>query len=139
MSTKLRLLADAPGRPVRALLTAGQVHDRIPAEAPLADWPPACLVADRGYEARAWRQHLARRGTQAVIAAKRQRGDTAYTPARHGHDPVRYGQRNAVERTFARLKQWRRFAARHDKRADCFFAWFQIGAALIWLKTVHAP
>jgi transposase len=139
MSTKLHLLTDGLGRPVRALLTAGQVHDRTPAEALLADLQPACLVADRGYDARAWRTHLAARGTLAVIPAQRKRGDTAYTPARHGPDRTRYRQRNAIERTFAHLKQLRRFATRYDKRADCFLAWFQRGATLIWLKTVHTP
>ncbi len=139
MSTKLHLLTDALGRPVRALLTAGSVHDRIPAEQVLADLRPACLVADRGYDARAWRAHLAARGTLAVIPAQRKRGDTTYTPARHGYDRLCYGQRNAIERTFAKLKQLRRFATRYDKRADCFFAWFQLGATLIWLKTVNTP
>ena len=115
---------------MRALLTAGQVHDRAPAEQLLADLCPACLVADRGYDARTWRAHLAARGTLAVIPAQRKRGDTAYTPARYGHDFARYRQRNAIERTFA---------TRYDKRADCFFAWFQMAATLIWLKTVHRP
>ena len=124
---------------MRALLTAGSVHDRTPAEHVLADLRPACLVADRGYDARAWRTYLAARGTQAVIPAQRKRGDTAYTPPRHGYDRLCYRQRNAIERTFAKLKQFRRFATRYDKRADCFFAWFQLGATLIWLKTVHTP
>ena len=121
------------------MLTAGSVHDRRPAEQVLADLHPACLVADRGYDARTWRAYLAARGTQVVIPTQRKRGDTAYTPARHGYDRQRYGQRNVIERTFAKLKQFRRFATRYAKRADCFFAWFQLGATLIWLKTVHTP
>lgn len=80
------------------------------------------------------RPHLAHSfgepGTLAVIPAQRKRGDTDYTPARHGHDVNRDGQRNAIERTFARLKQLRRFATRYDRRADCFFARFQLGAML---------
>ncbi|OGX86796.1 hypothetical protein BEN47_12430 [Hymenobacter lapidarius] len=133
------MLTDVLGRPVRALLTAGSVHDRTPAEQVLADLRPACLVADRGYDARAWRAYLAARNTLAVIPAQRKRGDTAYTPARYGYDVNRYRQRNAIERTFAKLKQFRRFATRYDKRPECFFAWFQLGATLIWLKTVHMP
>ncbi|MET4105901.1 hypothetical protein ABIB60_002925, partial [Hymenobacter sp. UYP22] len=31
------------------------------------------------------------------------------------------------------------FATRYDKRPECFFAWFQLAATLIWLKTVHTP
>nr|GFB42754.1 hypothetical protein [Tanacetum cinerariifolium] len=122
LSTKLHLLTDVLGRPVRALLTAGSVHDRTPAEQLLADLRPAYLVADRGYDARTWRTYLAARGTLAMIPAQRKRGDTAYTPARYGHDAPRYRQRNPIERTFAQLKQFRRFATRYDKRADCFLA-----------------
>ena len=74
-----------------------------------------------------------------MIPAKRQPGDTAYTPARFGHDARAYRQRNATGRTFAKLKQFRRFATRYDKPADCFFAWFQLAATLIWANTVHTP
>lgn len=127
----MHLLTDALDRPVRALLTAGSVHDRLPAERLLADLHPAYLVADRGYDARAWRTYLAARDTLAVIPAQRKRGDTAYTPARYGYEATRYRHRNAIERTFVQLKQFRRFATRYDKRADCFFAWFQLAATLI--------
>ena len=75
---------------MRALLTAGSVHERTPAEQLLADLRPACLIADRGYDARTWRTCLAARGTLVVIPAQRKRGDTAYTPARYGYDVDRY-------------------------------------------------
>ena len=55
LNTKLHLLPDALGQPVRALLTAGSVHDLTLAERVLADVRPAYLVADRGYDARTWR------------------------------------------------------------------------------------
>ena len=60
-----------------------------------------------------------------MIPTQRKRGDTAYTPVRYGYDATRYRQRNVIERTFAQLQQFRRFATRYDKRAACFFAWFQ--------------
>ena len=77
-----------------------------------------------------------------MIPAKRQPGDTACTPAaRFGHDAQLYRQRNAIERTFAKRKQFRRFATRYDKHAECFSVWFQIAATLMWVKpdTVHTP
>lgn len=70
------------------------------------------------------------RCTYALIPTQRKRGDTAYTLTRH--DPHRY--RYAVERAFAYRKQFRRFVIRYDKRADIFFAWFQLGATLIWVE-----
>lgn len=82
---------------------------------------------------------MAQRGTLAVIPPQRKRGDTAYTPARHGYDARAYRQRNAIERTFAKLKQFRRLATRYDERADCFFAWFQLAATLMWVDSVHTP
>ena len=74
-----------------------------------------------------------------MIPAKRQPGDMAYTPACYGHEAKAYRQRNVIERTVAKLKQFRRLATRYDKRADCFFAWFQLAATLIWIDTVHTP
>ena len=48
---------------MRALLTGGQLHDSAPAVRLLGDLRPRRPVADRAYGSRAWRVHLAQRGT----------------------------------------------------------------------------
>jgi transposase len=48
-------------------------------------------------------------------------------------DPVRYRQRNLVERTIARLKQHRAIATRYDKLATSYHSWLVLAALLLWL------
>ena len=46
--------------------------------------------------------------------------------------PVLYKARNAVERMFCRLKDFRRIATRYDKRADTFMAALYIIAIIAY-------
>ena len=48
-------------------------------------------------------------------------------------DPVRYRQRNVVERCIARLKQHRAIATRYDKLAVSYHSWLVLAALLLWL------
>jgi transposase len=48
-------------------------------------------------------------------------------------DPVRYQQRNVVERASARLKQHRAIATRYDKLAVSYQTWLLLAALLLWL------
>ena len=43
-------------------------------------------------------------------------------------DPLLHKARNVVERTFCRLKDWRRFATRYDKLARNYLAAVQLTA-----------
>jgi len=47
-------------------------------------------------------------------------------------EPEAYKQRNLVERTFCRLKDWRRVAAQYDKLAATFASTVFIPAIIIW-------
>ena len=75
------------------------------------------MVADRGYDAGAFRRHLRRRGIRCVIPEKR-------VPAgkrrrRRGRPPTfcraTYRQRNVVERMVGWLKEHRRISTRFEK------------------------
>jgi len=112
-STKLHLVCDGPGNPLAVLLAPGQQHEstvcaqllasvrvRTSAEGGRARTRPKLVVADRGYDAGAFRRHLRRRGIRCVIPEKR-------VPAgkrrrRRGRPPTfcrtTYCQRNVVER-----------------------------------------
>ena len=46
--------------------------------------------------------------------------------------PVLYKGRNAIERMFCRIKDFRRIATRYDKLADNFLASVHLVAMLIW-------
>ena len=44
-----------------------------------------------------------------------------------------YRRRNVVERSINQLKQFRRMATRHEKRAQNHLAMLQIAAILLWI------
>lgn len=91
----------------------------------------AALLADKGYDADAIREELARAGVEAVIPAKRNRRDPA------PHDREKYRWRNQIERLFNKLKNWRRVATRHDKTADSYLGFVSIASVLLWIPFVH--
>jgi transposase len=101
---------------------------------------PSHLTADRGYSYASCRQLLRRRRIAHTIpersdqqAARARRGARGGRPPRV--DPVRYRQRNVVERCVARLKQHRAIATRYDKLAVSYHAWLVLAALLLWLPT----
>jgi transposase len=49
VSTKIHMLADALGRPLRLVISAGQVHDCTQADHLLEDIETTHVIADKGY------------------------------------------------------------------------------------------
>ncbi len=90
----------------------------------LGELPPAHLLADRSYDAGP--VSLAARGTYAIISPRCKR----YCPCLYY--PVRYAQRQAIERLFSRLK--RQFAARYDKPNKHWLALTHMAATMVWLR-----
>ena len=73
MTTKIHMLADALGRPLRFILTGGQVHDLIAAPALLEGVLGGALIADKAFDSNDFRQLVADAGMLAVIPSKRSR------------------------------------------------------------------
>ena len=122
------MLADALGRPLRFILTGGQVHDVVSAPALLAGFNGGAVIADKAYDSNALRQLIADAGMLAVIPSTRSRK----TPI--PHDIALYKERNRIERCFNKLKHFRRFATRFDRRAAHFLAFIHIASAMIWMR-----
>lgn len=109
------------------MITAGHAHDLAGARDLLAiTGAPKQLIADRAYDARSLRDWLTERGCHVVIPPN----PTRKHP--HGYDAAAYKSRNAIERFFCRLKDFRRIHTRYDKRADIFLSAALIVAAIIW-------
>lgn len=66
------------------------------------------MLADKAYDSNGLREMEA----QAVIPSKR----------------------NRIERCFGRLKHFRRFATRYDRRTIHFAGFIHLAAAMIWLR-----
>jgi transposase len=122
------MLADALGRPLRFLLTGGQVHDIIAAPALLEGVEGGAIIADRAYDSNDFRKLVADANMLAVIPSTRSR--KVPIP----HDVTLYKARNRIERCFNKLKHFRRFATRFDRRASHFLAFIHLAAAMLWMR-----
>ncbi len=122
------MLADALGRPLRFILTPGQTGDITQAPALLQGQSGNAVLADKAYDSNALRAIIAEMGAKAVIPSNRSR--KVAIP----HDPIAYKHRNRIERCFGRLKHFRRFATRYDRRSIHFAGFIHLAAAMIWLR-----
>ena len=129
LSTKIHALVDALGNPLAFLLTPGQAHDLVGADALLPQMAADLLIADKAFDAdKRVREPLAAAGKSAVIPPR---------PSRirlPGFDPELYKARHLIENFFCKLKQFRAIATRYDKTARNFLAAVHLAAAMIWLN-----
>jgi transposase len=88
----------------------------------------ALILADRAYDTDAIRRQIEEQGAVPNIPPKRTRRWKAC------FSPVLYRDRNAIERIFCRLKDYRRIATRYDKLATNFLGAIYLAAAVtFWL------
>ena len=115
------------------MLTLGQAHDGqgfLILLRMVGDRIKA-MLADKGYDADAFRDALVAEGIEPVIPPKRNRKVAI------DYDRELYKQRNLIERMFNKLKNWRRVATRYDKSAESFLGFVSIAAIKLWLPFVH--
>lgn len=109
------MLTDAQGLPLVAQVGAANVADvcKLLALVDAVDWPaqgtgkPRRLLADAAYDSQRHRAELCARGLLPVIRRRK---------SAHGSGLGR--ERSVIERTFARLRQFRRLRLRYERRAD---------------------
>lgn len=151
MSTKIHLVVEGRGLPMRVVLTPGQAGDN-PQLVPLLDGirvartgpgrprrRPEVVIADKAYSHPSTRHALRQRRIRFVSP---ERDDQIARRAAHGSrggrppafDAELYKQRNVVERCFNRLKQFRDLATRYAKRAAYYQAELTIAAIILWLR-----
>lgn len=123
--TKLHLVTDGTGLPLAVAASPGQAHesqylmpllDTIRVQPPRGRprQRPAALAGDKGYSFPRLRRWLTHRRIRPCIPT---RSDQRRLPS---FDPVRYRQRNVVERCISVLKERRRIATRYEKLAVHF-------------------
>ena len=100
---------------------------------------PDRLLADKGYPSKANRTWLRRHGIATTIP---ERDDQIAHRRKKPGRPIDFGEaqrerykgRNVVERCFNKLKHFRRFATRYDRRTTHYLAFVHLAAAMIWLR-----
>ena len=149
MTTKIHLVCDGKGRTLAFVLTGGQVADtsmlpdtideiRVVGAKGRPRTRPERVIADKGYPSKKSRAWLRQRGIATTIPERddqiAHRRKKPGRPIDFGRDQKRrYKGRNAVERCFNKLKQWRGIAARSDKTARNFHAGLSLAATLQWV------
>ena len=128
-TTKIHALTDRDCRPIAFLLTGGQVPDCVAADTLLDEIGTAELVhGDKGYDTNAVREKIEAKGAAPNIPPKVTR------VWKNCFSPYLYKSRNAIERMFNRLKDFRRIATRYDRLAINFHAAVCIAATVsYWL------
>jgi transposase len=121
------MLTDAVGRPMRFVVTAGQLHDCTQADRLLENVKTEYVIADKGYDNERVLQKVVELGAVAVIPPRSNR------KAQREYDRQLYKERNLIERTFNKLKHCRRLATRYDRKALYFRSFLYLAASLLWL------
>ena len=127
LTTKIRLVCDANGVPLRFLLSPGQASDiaqaqplleqvRIPGKPGRPRKRCRWLLADKGYDAEHLRQYCDRYRMQPVIPQRTMKRKPKPGLPRL-FDLPKYRQRNIIERMFGWLKESRRIGTRYEKLA----------------------
>ena len=128
-TTKIHALTDTACRPIAFLLTGGQVADCTAADSLLDQMPQTRILhGDKGYDSDAVRRKIESTGAAPNIPPKSNRRWKCC------FSPYLYRDRNAIERMFCRIKDFRRIATRYDRLARNFLAAVCIAATLAyWL------
>ena len=98
------------------------VGNKLPKEANILDYTLVLICVA------IWAGSFAAMKAQAVIPSKRNR--KVFIP----HDGEIYKHRNRIERCFNRLKHFRRFATRYDRRTINFAGFVHLAAIMVWLR-----
>jgi transposase len=111
------------------MLTGGNVADCKAGAALLAHLPDCKILhGDRGYDTNAIREQIEDRGALPNIPPKASR------KWKNCFSPFLYRTRNAIERMFCRLKDFRRVATRYDRNAVNFISAVCLAAAVSYRR-----
>jgi len=127
-STKIHVVVDALGNPVRILLSPGQAADITYASTLIDGLNADIVIGDRGYDGDALLKKIKEAGAAAAIPPKANRIN------QREYDKHVYKVRNLVERFINQLKQLRRVATRYEKTAASFLGMVHMAAAMILMK-----
>lgn len=142
LTTKVHTLSDRSCTPVVALLTAGQDGDN-PMLRPLVQALGEAghgmdfrLLADKAYSHPSTRKYLRQQRIKHTIpersdqiAHRKKKGSRGGRPP--AFDPTVYKDRNTVERSYNRIKQWRGLATRYDKYAVTYLGGFLLATLIL--------
>jgi transposase len=127
-STKIHILTDALGNPLKFILSPGQRHDITKAPQLIANISNALALADKAYDVDHLIAQLEEQSCKSVIPSRNNRKNPREC------DLELYKERNVVERFIGRIKQFRRIFSRYDKAGLSYLSFLHFVGTLEWLK-----
>jgi transposase len=127
-SSKIHAKVDGNGMPLEIVITKGQDSDIGQAERLIKGEKCVNMLADRGYDSDALRVKLKEQGINSVIPGRKNRKEAIV------YDEELYKRRNAIERFFGRIKEFRRVATRYDKTSAMYKGTVVLASICLWLK-----
>lgn len=129
-TSKIHMVVDSHGSPVEFEITAGQVHDSVPAPGLVERLPKGgAIIADRAYDSHYLRWVIKDRNETPIIPRKKNS-----KIGNEDMDWITYKERHKVENLFARLKHFRSVATRFDKLNRNFVGTVALACAFYWLR-----
>lgn len=122
------MATDALGLPVHLIGTPGQRNNIALAHDLVDGFEAGAIIADKGYDADHFVGAVAETGTEVVTPSNRNR------KIRRAHDGHLYPERDAIERFFCRLKQFRRVATRYNRFLANLMGFVKLAAIAIRRK-----
>ena len=110
------------------ILTGGQTADIKVSPDLLQAEQPLKVIADKAYDADWLLHYLDSENIEAVIPPKKSR------LTKRKFDYTAYKERNVIERTINKMKQYRKIATRYEKTATSFLALCYLAATFINLS-----
>ena len=127
MNTKLAAVVDGLGRAVGLNLVAGNRHDLRAVDPLLEKLGDSWVIADRGFDAKDFRQEIISRGSTPCIPPR------VSSRIQHHFSKVLYRHRHVVENFFGRIKRRRRIGTRYEKLSETFLGFVMLATILDWL------
>lgn len=135
------MLTDGRGVPLSLVVTGANVHDQRGLEPLLAGivvrrpapckHRPQTLCLDKGYDSKACRRTIMRRGYRDGIKCR----GTEQQEKRD--NPNKRARRWVVERTHSWFTNWRKILVRYERKAINYLALLQIAAAVAALRSAY--
>ena len=126
-TTKIHVVIDCLGNPLRFILTPGQHHDITEAKNLIKGFSGTFVIADKGYDSDTFISCIKDQKCLPVIPCRSDR------KIQRQHDHHIYKDRNLIERFFGKIKHFRRIFSRFDKTARAFLAHLHFVSVLLWL------
>ena len=130
LNSKIHLMVDAHGTPMKLKVTKGTRADSQEALTLLKGQSAQFLLADKAYDTNKIIDYAHANSIQPVIPPKRNR------TVLRDYDTYLYQFRHLVENAFLKIKQWRGLATRYAKHSHSFLAALHLRCALLSLQTL---